>query len=358
MSATQQNDRVNNLTLEDINSTVVDTFNKSSEIHKRVVSRPQRWTGRDYRVNIFTNNSQLGTSFKSTEVFDTTVDFSTQQMIFYPTGYAQPVGISVVERSINSTPAGVVDLYQASYQYAQNSMITNTASLYYGYGLGNDFDGFGVIDDDGTNTSSYGGLTRASFPTINGYLLAATSGVLDLATLASADDGATISGDISETSNVMLGGQAVWSLFESLHTPTTRSDYTVLGDSAFTTGSTGVDQDANMSNAMSYHSGAGSLSYRGKYFVRDQKAPSGSIFGTNENWFVFKSLPLKGLSIVGITENSVDGAYSKAKVSAVQWRDYMMPYNQLSEVGIFVMYGNLICKNPNRNFLVYSITGV
>ena len=46
MSASAQNDRVNNITLQDYNSTVVDTINKSSEIMKRVVSRPERWNGR------------------------------------------------------------------------------------------------------------------------------------------------------------------------------------------------------------------------------------------------------------------------------------------------------------------------
>ncbi len=38
MSATAQNDRVNNITLQDYNASVVDTVNASSEIMKRVVS--------------------------------------------------------------------------------------------------------------------------------------------------------------------------------------------------------------------------------------------------------------------------------------------------------------------------------
>lgn len=355
MSATAQNDRVGNITLEDINAMVVDTVNKSSEVMKRIVSRPDRWNGRDYRVPIFTNNSTLGESFKSTEVFDTTIDYNTTQMIFYPTGYAQPVGVSVVERSINATPAGVVDLYQSSYQYAQNSMITALGNIFYGFGLGNDFDGYGNIVDDGTNTSTYAGITRATTPTINGFLVSATGGVLDLATMASADDGSTISGDISETSNVVLQNQTVWSLYESLLTPTTRADYQVLG-STFINGSSGVDQNVDMGNGLSLKAGATSTMYRGKWMVRDQKAPSGTQIFTNENWFFFRSLPLKGLNIVATTESVTTGSYDDYKVSAFQFRDYMMPYNQLSEVGIFVMYGQFGCKNPNRNAEIYNIT--
>lgn len=355
MSATAQNDRVGNITLEDINAMVVDTVNKSSEVMKRIVSRPDRWNGRDYRVPIFTNNSTLGESFKSTEVFDTTIDYNTTQMIFYPTGYAQPVGVSVVERSINATPAGVVDLYQSSYQYAQNSMITALGNIFYGFGLGNDFDGYGNIVDDGTNTSTYAGITRATTPTINGFLVSATGGVLDLATMASADDGSTISGDVSETSNVVLQNQTVWSLYESLLTPTTRADYQVLG-STFINGSSGVDQNVDMGNGLSLKAGATSTMYRGKWMVRDQKTPSGTQIFTNENWFFFRSLPLKGLNIVATTESVTTGSYDDYKVSAFQFRDYMMPYNQLSEVGIFVMYGQFGCKNPNRNAEIYNIT--
>lgn len=355
MSATAQNDRVNDLTLEDINAMVVDTANKSSEIMKRVVSQPKRWNGRSYQSPITYNTSTLGQSFKGTETFDTTIDFPPVNMTWYPTGYAQPVGVSVVERSINQTPAGVVDLYQASYQYAQNSMITNLGQIFYGYGSGNDFDGLGVIDDNGTYTSSYGGLTRSTYPTINSFLVAASGGTIDLATMASANDGATISGDESETPNVILANQTVWSLYDSLLEPTSRANYNSLGGN-FIDGSTNVGTPFSQSNSLSLKAGATSVEYRGIPLVRDQKAPSGNMYMINEKWFEFRSLPLVGLNIIATTESVTSGAYDAYKVSAFQFREMMMPVNQLSEVGIFVMYGNLICKNPNRNALITGIT--
>lgn len=353
MAGSPSNDRVNNITLEDINAKVVDTANKSSEVMKRVVSQPGRWNGRAKQIPIFTNTSTLGTSFKSTETFDTTIDMNTVNLNFFPTGYAQPVGVSLVERSINATPAGVVDLYQTSYQYAQNSMITNLASIFYGYGSGNDFDGFGNSVDNGTNTSSYGGLTRATYPTINAFLVAASAGVVDLATMAAADDGSTISGNESESSNVIMASQAVWSLYDSLLEPQARyATQQSLG--GFIDGSTNVN--GNPGNGLQLSAGATSVMYRGKPLVRDQKCPAGSMFFWNEDWYQFNSLPLKGLSIVATTESATNGAYDKYKVSAFQFREMMAPVNQLSEVGIFVMYGDLFCLNPNRNALITGIT--
>lgn len=355
MSATAQNDRVNNITLQDYNATVVDTINKSSEIMRRVVSQPDRWNGRSYSSPIFTANSQLGTSFKGTENFDTTIDYNTQQMTWFPTGYAQPVGVSVVERSINATPSGVVDLYKSSYQYAQNSMITALGNIFYGYGIGNDFDGLNLIVDDGTSTSTYAGLTRATYPTINGYVVAASAGVLDLSLLATADDGATISGDESETPNVLMSNQTVWSLYESLLSPTVSARYDAQGGT-FVDGTTAVNKAVSQSDSLYLTGGALSVSFRGKPYVRDQKATSGTIFGLNDHWFHFRSLKLVGLDMVATQEDVTTGAYDDYKVSAFQFREPIQPVNQLAEVGIFVMYGQFFCENSNRNFKITGIT--
>jgi hypothetical protein len=360
MSATAQNDRVNNITLEDINATTIDAVNRSSEVNKRVLANPQRWNGRYQSVPLFTNNSTLGQSFKGTDTFSTAIDYNTTPMTFYPTGYAQPVGVSVVERSINATPAGVIELYQNSYEYAQNSMITALANMFYGYGTGNDFDGFGNIIDDGTNSSTYGGLSRTTYGAyINAGgstgLIAASGGVIDMATMDSADDAATVSGDASETPNALLGNQTVWSLYASLLTPTAFAQYGAMGG-GYAAGATGVGQPVNMGTAPTFHGGTNNVTYRGKPFIRDQKALSGKIYFVNDKYLVFKSLPLVGLNTVATSEKTVDGAYDNMKLSAFQFRQPMMPVNSLSEVGIFVLYGNMYHKNPNRNELITGIT--
>lgn len=360
MSATAQNDRVGNITLEDINATTVDAVNRSSEINKRVLANPQRWNGRYQSIPLFTNNSSLGQSFKGTETFSTSVDYNTTPMTFYPTGYAQPVGISVVERSLNATPAGVIELYQNSYEYAQNSMITALGQIFYGYGTGNDFDGLGLIIDDGTSTSSYGGLSRTTYGAyINAGgstgIIPASGGVLDLATMDSADDAATIAGDASETPNALLTNQTVWSLYASLLTPTAFAQYGAMGGE-YIKGTTGVGQPVNMNAAPTFHGGTNSVTYRGKPVVRDQKAGSGKMYFVNDKYLVFKSLPLVGLNNVATQERTVDGAYDNLKLSSFQFRQPLMPVNQLSEVGIFVLYGNMYSKNPNRDELITGIT--
>jgi hypothetical protein len=360
MAATAQSDRVGNITLESINSTVVDTVNRSSEINKRVLASPGKWNGRYKSVPLFTNNSTLGQSFKGTETFNTSIDYNTTAFTFYPTGYAQPVGISTVERAMNATPSGVIELYQNSYEYAQNSMITALGGMFYGYGTGLDFDGLGNIIDDGTNSSTYGGLSRTTYGTyINAGgstgLVTASAGVIDLATMDSADDAATVSGDASQTPNVILCNQTVWSLTASLNTPSVMATYGAMGG-GFASGTTGLNQSVNMNSAPSFAMGTNAFTYRGKPVVRDQKALSGKMYFVNEQYLKFDSLTIPGLDTVGTQERTVDGAYDNVKLSAFQFRRMMSPVNQLAEVGIFVLYGQLYNKNPNRNELIGSIT--
>lgn len=44
---------------------------------------------------------------------------------------------------------------------AKNSMANSLGDLFFGYGAGKDIEGLGLIVDDGTATTSYGGITRA-----------------------------------------------------------------------------------------------------------------------------------------------------------------------------------------------------
>lgn len=358
MAATAQSARVGNLTLEKILPKVADTVNKSSWILNRVLTRPIPWNGRLLQEPLFINNSTLGQSFKGVETFSTSIDMNTVNLTWYSTGYAQPVTISTVERGINSTPLGVIDLYRVSFEYAQNSMSQALGTTFYGFGNGNDFDGLGVIIDDGTSTSTYAGLSRTTYGSnINAGgatgIIAASGGVIDLTTMDSADDAATVSGLNSETPNIIATTRAVWSLYGSLLEPTKMAMYQIMGqgtenpDGGF---ATPPGQGAKLQG------GQTALTYRGKDLIRDDKCTSGVMFFVNETLLEFHSLNLPGLSSVKVANQVTEGVYDKVPPTAFQWRDLMSPVNQLAEVGIFVLYGNLIHKNPIRNEKITGIT--
>lgn len=360
MGATAVDSRVSNITLEKILPKVVDTVNKSNVILMRTMTNPQPWNGRQLQQPLFVNNSSLGQSFKGVETFSTAIDYNTVNFTFYATGYAQPVSISTVERGINSTPLGVIDLYKSSFEYAQNSMSQALGTILYGFGTGNNFDGLGLIIDDGTNTSSYGGLLRSTYgANINcggsTGIIPASGGVIDLETMASADDAATVSGLDSETPNVIISNRTVWSLYEGLLEPTKMAMYATLGQPTVTS-NTAVGQAVRPAEGVRGRGGFASLDFRGKPYVRDDKSTSGVQWFVNETLLHFASLKLPGLQTVRVANQVTEGVYDKVPPTAFQWRDLMSPVNQLAEVGIFVLYGQLYHQNPIRNEKISGIT--
>lgn len=360
MGASAQSARVSSLTLEKILPKVVDTVNKSSWIINRKFSQPTPWNGRLLQQPIITANSTLGTSFKGVETFSTSIDFAPVNMTWYATGYAQPVTLSMVERGMNATPLGQISLQKASFEFAQNSMSTTLGTLLYGFGLGNDFDGLGLIIDDGTSTSSYAGLSRTTYgANINcggsTGIIAATGGVLDLATMASADDAATVSGLDSETPNVLISNRTIWSLYEGILEPTKLAQYATMGQPQVD-GTTAVGQAARPADGLRGRGGFANLDFRGKPYVRDDKATTQTQFYLNETLLEMHSLSIPGLQNVKVANEVTEGVYDKVPPTAFQWRDLMSPVNQLAEVGIFVVYGQMIHKNPIRNEKITGIT--
>lgn len=355
--ASAQNARVGNTTLEFIVPTVYDTVNKSAWVVRRTMSKPKPWNGRLVQEAITVANSTQGQSFKGVETFTTSVEFAPVVLTWYSTGYAQPVTISQVEKSINQTPLGRINLYKASFEFAQNSMSNALGAILYGFGLGNDFDGLGLIVDDGTNAANYGGLSRTTYPQINcggsTGIIAASSGVLDLNTMDSADDAASVSGLLSETPGVVLTTRAVWSLFGQLFEPTKMATYNALGGN-IPAGDAGVDSQTGAGTSL--QAGSSNMTYRGKPVLRDDKCTSGVMFFMNESLLDFYSLSIDGLSSVTVANQATAGVYDKVPPTAFQWRDLMSPVNQLAQVGIFVVYGNLVHRNPNRNEKITGVT--
>lgn len=359
MGATAQGDRVGNLTLEEILPKVVDTVNNSNVITARVMAKPKPWNGKAVYQNIHTNNSTQGQFFKSSETFSTAVDMTTQRLVWYGTGFGQPVAISDVEASFNQTEAGVVDLVKDSYEYAQNSMLNRVGSSFYATGSGDEFDGLNLIVDDGTATSSYGGLSRTTYAAnINADVNAASGGVLDLDLMDSTDDGASLGGLDTETPNILMTTKSVWSLYGSLLEPTKQAEYRTMGYPKVNS-FTPIGEYARGEGLMG-RGGFTALDYRGKPMVRDDKCPSGTMYLLNETSMEFRSLKIRGLKTVGVKGDVVEGVYDKEAIrgSAIQFREFMNPVNQLAEVGIFVIYGNLIHRDPRKNGKITGITTV
>jgi len=359
MGASAFNDRVGNLSLQKILPKIVDTVNRSNVITLRVMNNPQAWSGKVLNQTIFTDSSAQGEFFQGAKVFSTDIDMTNKQMSWYPTGFGQPIAISRVDQALSNTEAGVIAVNKASADYASNSMKSRLGDTFYGTGTGDQFDGLNLIVDDGTLTSSYGGLSRTTYGTnINGAVNAASGGVLDLDAMAGVDDDATVAGVNEMTPNVIITTKAVWSLYESLLEPTKKAEYRSFGY-PMVTADTAIGQAWRGDQKLGASGGFTALDFRGKPVLKDEKCPTGRMYFLNEYMMEFHSLKLPNMKTIAVSDTVTEGVYNKYKPSAFQFRDYMEPYNQpTAEVGFFIVYGQLIHRDPRLNGQLTGVTGV
>lgn len=353
--------RVTDITNQAFIPSIIDSVNNSNVVTARFLSKPKTWNGQVLKQPIQYANFTNGGSFNGFDTFDTSAQNVTDVLSWYPTAYYNSIVLSGLELGVNQTDAQVVGLMKSAMEQAKNAMANGIGTILYGTGAGKDFDGLGLIVDDGTSTSSYGGLTRSSRPQINaGYNTAASGGNLTLDGLASLIDGSSAASSVQESPTLLLTTKAVFSLYESLNTPTIQNSYAQTDMMVTADTAVGVAVPANSISANKAKNGFRALVWRGIPMVADDKCTSGVIFALNENYFDFYSLSVPGLTPITLSSDVTEGVYgevNKIKTS-FQYKELMQPTNQLAEVGQVIAAGNLICRQPRRNGKLTGVTGV
>jgi hypothetical protein len=322
---------------------VYDTISKGSPVLMKLLQNAKPWkSGVSYEVIIKYQDSTNGGNTGIADKLDTDRQNVRTKMTFQPKMAYKPVVIADIERTLNQGDEQVVDLLEAEFDsQAQSLMQVMAQNLWTGTGAGNSWDSIFNAADDGTNFSTYGGLSRSTYTSIKGYYLA-SAGALTLAKMATAYDAVTVGND---TPDIIATTKALWSTYESLLTPTVRAGYTQNGYpkmNAF-----GMLPRAE---GLAGNQGFDVLFFRGTPVVRDEQIPSGKMFFINTNFFGFKGINISGLKQVNFKKTSdgvplgVPGRVPSTR--GFNFRDMMSPVDQLAEVGHLIYAGNFISENP------------
>lgn len=343
---------VTTVTQDEIAPAVVDTVLTSNVLTLRLLSNPKPWVGETLRIPVKISASTSGGSFDGYDTFSTSRVNTRRRMSFDPTGYYQSVVISNLERAVNQGPAKVLDLVGVEMDSAQQDMVHGIGTLFYLDGTGNagkDFLGLRAAVDDGGTVATYGGLDRAAFPTLQSSVTAAL-GNLTLAAMATSYNAATRG---SDKPTLIVTTEAVWSFYEELLQPTITANYDAGGFAQVT--KDGVLQNRG---ALKGEAGFDALYYRGTPIVKDEHCPAGFMYLLNENYLNWYSLPHPD-NILKSDSGNIEGYYSKdGKPPVISWTGFKKPTNQDAVIGQFVLYGELINRNPNRSSVIQGITGV
>lgn len=350
---------VRNITYHEILPTIVDAVNNSNILTARVMSNTKEWHGKNITQPIQVANSTTGKSFDGLDTFDTSTTDNVRVLKWYPKNYVQPIAISGIEKSVNqsSNDKQAISLIGAKMDEAKNSIIDALGTLLYGQGIGKDIEGLGLIVDNGTNSSEYGGLAR----TVAGNsadVTAAAGGNITLDLVSAEHSAVSATGISKESPTLGLTTGAVWDLFEKILNTKLSVNYDATNVKGYNV-VTGNTPNGRMISGTEIGAAAGftAISYRSKPVVADDKCTAGTFFWLNENYLEFRRLKLADLKTVDSSNKVTEGASKEQnRPTFLQYRDFLQPINQYGEIGALFVSGNYICRQPRRQGKITGIT--
>lgn len=352
-------DRVTSITYQKILPSIVDQINNSNVFLARVLTKPTTWLGVSENQPIETANSTTGGSFSGMDTFPTAATNNTRVMTWYVAAYEQSVVVPGIEAAVNANnERQVLRLLATRMDEAKISAMQNIGQIFYGTGAGKDFDGLGLIVDNGTNSASYAGVTRATSPFINGDVTAVTNGIITLDYLSSEFDNVSAAGSTSESPTIGLTTKTIWTYIEGLIQPMVSARYETLQIRGYDRVDGGTPNGTMVQGGKtSGFGGFNALSYRARPLVADDNCTAQTFFWINENYLEFKRLIDNSLRQIPSTVEVTEGFYKDVPMpSAFQFREMIAPVNQYGQVGLLLLMGNLIHRQPRRNGKLTSIT--
>jgi hypothetical protein len=257
----------------------------------------------------------------------------------------KPVVVADIEVQLNKGDEQIVNLLDTEFDTQAKSLLNLMANnLYQGTGAGDSWDSLAGAASDSTLYASYGGLSRSTYSSINGYYLAAT-GALTLAKLATGFDEVSVGMD---EPTVILTTKALWSSYEALLTPTLRASFQTFAAPNYDQYGMLMDSKSNAFGTQGFRA----ITYRGVPVVRDEQVPSGKLIFVNQTAFGMKGVNIEGKDYDTLnfkktsdaTPKGVPGNVPSAK--GFNFRVMKAPVDQLSQVGYLLFAGNFCSENP------------
>lgn len=351
--------RIQTTTRQKLMPYVVDTILNSNVFAQRALKSAKRWSGRQMLFPVKYKKNVTGTSFSGMDTFSTSATDNRVNMTFDPAFYQITCALPLDELSTNQGSASeeqILDLAALELQSSAQDMADDIGSILYKDGTGNaskDPLGLGAAVDDGTSVATYGGLTRATYTTLNSTVTA-SGGTLTLAKMDTLYNAVT-SG--AQKPSLGLTTEAIFSLYGQLLQPQER----IVKD--VPTMKSGGDMGKEGTGFIG-GTGFTGLYFKGFPILADEKANqfTGSatpLIFLNDNYVSWYALPMAMTEPVKYKNTDVRGNdYSSVLGLGFSWSGWIKPSNQAAVVGHIYLGGQLISDNPKRHGVLTGITGI
>lgn len=342
-------DTMKTLTREGIVPKVYDTILSGNVGILRTMGNAKSW-GSGYRKDIIFKyqKSTVGGLVGLGGTLDTDRSNTRSKMQFNPKRRHVPVAIDDIEVELNKGDEQVLMLLATEMDsLSQDLLDTVGTDLYEGNGTGDEFDSLKNAADDSTNYATYGSKARATYSSLNGYLVTGV-GTLALADMSTAWNSTKVG---AKKPSLCLADTTSWTAYEGLLQPTIQAGYSANGFPQVTR--TGQMPSRK---ALGGELGFDSVYYRGTPIVEDEKCPSGEMKVLNEDYFHFYGIDIAKYEKINI-KGKIDGPQDAPVPRGFNWSGLMRSATQPAEVGHIYVIGNWISEDPRRLGSMEGITG-
>lgn len=323
----------------------------------RFIGAGKKWSGSSLKRPVKLTTNTNGGSFSGLDTHSTAAVETRQLMEYDLRAYEMPVAIPGLDLLVNRTDAQIINLMRIETESSANDALDQIGGYFYLDGTGNsskNFLGLDALVDDGTSATTIGGLSRSTYSVLQGTRTA-SGGTMTLNKIGTLIDSVSGGSAVRQRPTMLVSNETVWSLYESLLTPTVRSNYDTNGYPMVTRSSKGAIAAGQFKGGQ----GFSSLIFRGIPWVADEKSTSQTLWAVNENYLEWYGARDKDMSVPEF-DNDIEGVYSElpSKNSGLQFSGFMKPINQYGVVGHIYLFGNLVTFQPRRHGRLTGITQV
>lgn len=335
---------VDTITMTEIVPVCVDTVLRSNTFTTVALARPKTFRAATQQFPIKYQKGTQTSSFIGLQQLSTAFTDTRTVLTYNPAFYQGNVIIVGTDALANNTARKVIDLVEIEMKSRAQDMADGIGTMFYQGGAGTDMNGLANLVDDGTNYPTIGGLSRSTYPTLDGTVTALSGGHL---TLLSMRTMWFAIGDQSVWPTRIYTDATGWQTFEQLLQPQER-----------------IMKSVNLVPSYKGYTGFQALDFAGMSVTFDRKCPSGDMYFLNEDFLNFYALPssdpVSGHSgkPVSVASKIMEGnMYNEVGNLGFFWTGFIPLSNAYGFSSFIILAGNLLTDDPRRHGVLTGITG-
>lgn len=314
----------------------------------RILSKPEKWKGAQMLFPIKYQKGIASVPFNGFDLLPITQQPTQVNMTFYPSFVATNVALAGTDISQNQTEGNgslkTLDLLKVTMESRTQDAVDDIGNyLVQGDGTGAAGKapmGLIGIVDNGSDLSSYGGLSRSTYSGLNATVIS-SSGSITLLQIRQLYNNIS---DGPVRPDMVLTDYTTWSYVENIMTAFERNTITAYEAKTMKDGTA---------------SGYGDLVWDGMVIYRDKKVTTGYFYELNLKMLKFYSLKWYEAKSVSSRASDIEGnVYEDAMYdpAAWSWTGWIKGYNLAALNGFLIWGGQLICTAPFRQGVLTGIT--